>query len=158
MVGIDPYRTTIEDGWIDYNGHLNEAYYLLIFSHATDELIDWMGMHAAFREAEQLSIYTLETHLCYLQEVPRAAGVVVTTRVLDLDDKKVHLFHEMHRQADGVLACTAEMVMASIDMRGPRTAPFPAMAAERLRALLDARRDEPWPGRAGRSVGIRRKS
>ena len=79
------FRETIKPDWIDYNGHLNEAYYLLIFSHATDALIDWIGMEAAYREANGLSIYTLETHIIYALEVKQGEEVEVKTRLLDLD-------------------------------------------------------------------------
>ena len=71
--------------WADYNGHLNDACYLVIFSQATDALLDVIGMDDAFRRREQVSIFTLETHLCYLREVLGGTTVEVESRILDLD-------------------------------------------------------------------------
>jgi len=151
-----PFRATVRPEWIDYNGHLNEAYYVLIFSHATDALIDWIGMDGAFRQASGLTVYTLETHVCYLDEVHAGADVDVATRLLDLDAKRMHLFHQMSRADGGQALCTAEMLMACVDSRGPRTAPFPERTAMRLGELHAAERAQPWPERAGRAIAIRR--
>lgn len=37
------YRTTVKDEWIDYNAHLSEAYYVLVFGFATDAAMDELG-------------------------------------------------------------------------------------------------------------------
>lgn len=150
---LPPFHETVHPDWIDYNGHLNEAYYLLIFSHATDSMIDWMGMDAASREAERRSVYTLETHILYMLEVKVGERVEVRTRLLDLDGKRIHLFHTMIRE-DGEIACMSEMVMACIDMTGPRICAFAEGPAARLDALFERHCKEPWPDKAGRSLGL----
>lgn len=149
------FRERVQADWIDYNGHLNEAFYLLIFSHATDELIDRIGMDAGYREREKRSIYTLETHILYALEVKQGVEVEVRTRLLDLDGKRIHLFHEMVRP-DGGIACVSEMVMACVDMTGPRVCAFAAGPMERLEALFERDRVLPWPEKAGRAVGLRK--
>lgn len=152
-----PYRTDIRPEWIDYNGHLNEAYYVLIFSHATDAIIDWMGMDDAFRRAHQMSIYTLETHICYLAELHLDKNVEVQTRLIDLDTKRMHLFHSLHVVGQDAVCCTGEMLMACIDMRGPKSTPFPQEAQDRLQCLQARDVHLSWPERAGRAVGIKRR-
>ena len=91
------FRERVQADWIDYNGHLNEAFYLLIFSHATDELIDRIGMDAGYREREKRSIYTLETHILYALEVKQGVEVEVRTRLLDLDGKRIRISGYMLR-------------------------------------------------------------
>jgi acyl-CoA thioester hydrolase len=146
------HRARVRPEWLDYNGHLNEAYYLLIFSHATDALLDAIGMGDEARRREGVTIFTLETHLCYLREVGPGETVEVEVRVLGLDAKRAHLFHEMRRAAEP--EATAEMVILHVDARTRRAAPFRPGVLERLETLrgLDAAR--PRPAQAGRTVGL----
>ncbi len=63
------YRAKIEPDWIDYNGHLRDAYYGLVASLAIDDVMDHLGLDAAYRERTHCTLYTVEVHLHYLQEV-----------------------------------------------------------------------------------------
>ncbi len=63
------FRQTVRDDWIDYNGHLSEAYYVLVFGFATDALRDAAGLDAAYRERTGGSLYTVEAHVRCLREV-----------------------------------------------------------------------------------------
>lgn len=163
---LELHRETVQPDWIDYNGHLNEAYYLVIFSHATDAVIDAIGLDDATRRRTGRSIYTLETHISYLEEVGAGAEVRVASQLLDLDEKRFHLFHAMYDCADDRLLAEAECMLLHVDMTGdmtgdttgPRAAPFAPEVAERLQAIFAAHRTLPRPERAGRSVGIRRKA
>ncbi|MFO1035240.1 MAG: thioesterase family protein [Geminicoccaceae bacterium] len=153
---LPPYRTTVQSAWLDYNGHLNEAYYLLIFSYATDTLLDAVELDAASREKHQVSAFTLETHLCYLAEVSEGAEVEVEVQVLGADEKRMHIFSEMRRVSDGAVSATAEMILVNVDMTTRRTAPFRPETRARLDAFAEASRAKPWPERAGRAVrGVR---
>ena len=153
---LNLHRETVQPDWIDYNGHLNEAYYLLIFSHATDAFMDEVGLHDAYRRANSLSVYTLETHIGYLDEVGEGVEVRVATTLLDLDDKRFHLFHAMY-DGDRLLA-EAECMLLHVDMSGPKAAPFAPEIAATLQAIFAAHSKLARPERAGRSIGIRRKT
>ncbi|NDH54336.1 MAG: thioesterase, partial [Betaproteobacteria bacterium] len=63
------YRSAVLPDWVDYNGHLRDAYYLLLFSLATDALMAQLGLDEAGRAATGHSLYTLECHLNFVQEV-----------------------------------------------------------------------------------------
>ena len=60
------YQGTVLPEWIDYNGHMNVAYYVLAFDHATDELFDYIGMDESYRAEQNCSMFTLELHVNYL--------------------------------------------------------------------------------------------
>ncbi len=152
------HRDRVLAEWIDYNGHLNEAYYLLIFSRATDAFMDHIGMDAAMREKTNTSIYTLETHITYLQEVGEGEMVEVETRLLDFDRKRFHLFHTMlHRESRDRLS-TAECMLLNVDMSGPRSAPFGEAVLARLSAVAEAQSGLERPEEAGRSIAIPRRA
>ena len=146
-----PLVQRLRPEWIDYNGHLSEAYYVLVFGFATDALMDRVGLDAAYRERTGCSLYTVEAHVRYLHEVPAGAEVEVRTRVVGPGPerpgtRKARLCHEM--RVGGVLAATEELLALHVDQERGRAVPFPEEVAANLAALA-----EPAPDYAGRAVG-----
>jgi acyl-CoA thioester hydrolase len=154
------HRAVVASEWLDYNGHLNDAYYVVIFSHATDRLIDLIGMDDRWRRANGMTIYTLETHVRYLRGVGAGVEVAVACRLIELDGKRLRLFHGMRRSDDGTLLATAEMLIVSIDARGdprgPRSAPWAPPVRQRLEQLHARDAGEPLPEGAGRAISLER--
>ena len=89
MIALPTFRARIEPEWIDYNGHLRDAYYGLILSFAIDDVMDHLGLDAAYRQRTQCTLYTLELHLHYLHEVKSTDELEVTTSILDADAKRL---------------------------------------------------------------------
>jgi acyl-CoA thioesterase FadM len=87
VAGIPLYQTAILPEWIDYNGHLRDAYYGLIVSHAIDALMDRIGIDAAYRERTGCTLYTVEMHIHYLHEVKQADTAIVAARIPGADSK-----------------------------------------------------------------------
>ncbi len=160
MVGEDGllhlHGDRVRPEWLDYNGHMNETFYLLVFSQATDEFMDHIGMEDATRQRTGTTIYTLETHITYLQEVGRWEPVEIATQLLDLDEKRFHPFHTMHHGENGDRLATTEMMLLNIDSAGPKAAPFLPEVKAKLDAIFAAQKDLPRPKEAGRAIGIRR--
>ncbi len=148
------HRDVVRAEWVDYNGHLRDAFYLLIFSFATDALIDRIGLDDATRRARARSIYTLEAHVNYLQEIRLGTAVRVDARVLAVDAKRIHLYLEMFADGiDGAVSASEQMLM-HVDTRGPKSAPFDADVAARLAEWHALQRDLPAPAWAGRVIGL----
>ncbi|MDH3228559.1 MAG: thioesterase family protein [Alphaproteobacteria bacterium] len=148
------HRATVKPEWLDYNGHMNEAYYVLVFSHATDAFMDFAGQDAAYRARTNTSIYTLETHVMYLQEVSGGEAVRVETQLLGHDEKRYRLFHCMYHADGGDLLATGEHMLVHVDMGGPKSAPFPPELMARLAAIRAAHAGLPLPDQAGRSIAL----
>nr|WKF62087.1 L-carnitine dehydrogenase [Paraburkholderia busanensis] len=152
------YRDTVRAEWVDYNGHLRDAFYMLIFSFATDALIDLIGLPDAVRHARKRSIYTLEAHINYLHEIKEGTPVRVDMRVLAHDAKRLHLYLEMFtgdgedRLAEPVAA--GEQMLLHVDTSGPRAAAFDADIEARVHALVDAQATLPKAQYAGRVIGL----
>ncbi len=89
------HRATVLPEWIDYNGHMRDAYYGVVFSESTDAFMDVIGMDANFRERTSATIYTLESHICYLQEVSLDESLKISAQLLDWDDKRARVFYTM---------------------------------------------------------------
>lgn len=146
----------IEKEWIDYNGHLNMAYYNVIFDRGGDEFLAELGFGPSYAVERKLTIYTAEVHVCYVQELHLDDDVVVTSQLIDFDGKRLHTYDEiLHR--DGWLAATAEVLSLHVDMSGPKVSPFPDDVLPKLEFYKQAHARLPMPARVGRSIGIRKK-
>lgn len=135
MSHVFEYRTTVRPDWIDYNGHMQDAYYGLIFSYAVDGVQDEVGFDAAYRAATGCTIYLLEDHKYFLREVGEGAEVRVEARVLDCDAKRFHLHLQMFEGDD--LVAVAEAMECHV-----RQTPQPHAVAmpDDIRAKLEAAR------------------
>lgn len=152
------HRERVEPDWLDYNGHMNEAYYVLVFSHATDDFMDFVGLDMDYRKRANASIYTLETHVVYLQEVGVGAPLSIETQLVGVDRKRFHLFHSMRHGDSSERLATAEHMLLHVDMSGPKASPFPAEIAARLAEIDAAHCVLPQPEQLGRSIGQLRRS
>ncbi|TDC88236.1 thioesterase [Saccharopolyspora aridisoli] len=132
-------RQQVRPEWVDYNGHLSEAYYVLVFGFATDALMDQIGMDSCYLERTGCSLYTVEAHVRYLREVPPDSEMLITTRVVEVGAKKLRLCHEM--VVDDVLRATTELVALHVDSGQGRTSPFPEGITEALNTRLEAAPD-----------------
>ncbi|WQG59754.1 thioesterase family protein [Pseudomonas sp. RTB3] len=155
MPTLTTYTTPVLADWVDYNGHLRDAFYLLIFSYATDAFMDHLGLDSDNREASGHSLFTLECHLNYLHEVKQGEEVEVRTQVIGHDRKRVHLYHSLHqaRQTTNALAANEQMLL-HVDLAGPRSAPFSEVTLARLMALSAGQKDLPRPALLGRVIGL----
>lgn len=148
------WRGTVAPEWVDYNGHLRDAYYGLIFSFASDAWMDQIGLDAPGRAETGHTIYTLESHQNFLLEVAVDTAVEVHTQVLGADRKRVHLFHTLIRSDLGALLATNELMLCNIDTAGPRSAAFAPSVAARLGPMVQAHGLWPRPPQAGRAIAL----
>lgn len=144
---LSTYSTPVREEWIDYNGHLSEAYYVLVFGFATDAAMEALGLGEDYRAATGCSLYTVEAHVRYVQEVNRDAQLEVRTLVAGSAQKKLHLAHEM--RVDGEIVATEEILGIHVDQTSGRATVLPE--ATRASAVEHT---VPAPAWVGRSVAI----
>jgi acyl-CoA thioester hydrolase len=150
------HRATVLPAWVDYNGHMNEAFYLHVFCQTTDAFLDHIGLDDAARRATRSSAYTLEAHLVYLNEAHEGDHLSVTTQLLRHDAKRAQLYHSMIRESDGALVAANELMLLHVDKSGaPRAAPFRPETLEILAAIAADHAALPAPRYAGRVIGFR---
>ena len=154
MSGVNLFRTGIAPEWIDYNGHLRDAYYSLIFSLATDALMDRVGLDAAYRTRTRCTLYTLEMHIHFLHEVMKSDVVDVSVRILGTDRKRIHAAFDMRcvRYPDPV--ATAEMMLLHVHQGDePKAQAFPPEAIEALAKVATDSAANPAAAGASQSAG-----
>ena len=143
--------------WIDYNGHMNDACYVMVFSKAIDRMMDIVGIDAESREKHQISIYTLQSMIHYLQEVGLGEPLRVEAQILDSDNKKLRVFFTMLHGDSGEEVAAMETLLLHIDMSQHRAAPFLPQNQAIVDEIRRSHSKLPIPKLAGRSIEIRRK-
>ena len=144
----------IDPQWIDYNGHLNMAYYNVMFDRAIDELWLVLGIGPDYKKARNNSTFTAECHVRYLQEIHLGNPVQIAVYLLAADDKRLHTFEELRHASEGWLSATSENMTIHIDMTARKTAPFPPDIRARIEAVANAHRVVPRPGGIGRKISM----
>jgi acyl-CoA thioester hydrolase len=149
------HQTTVKPEWVDYNGHMSESCYLLVFGDNADAFFRVIGIDEDYRAAGH-SLYTVETHLHHRREVSEGERLECTLQLLDHDRRRVHIFHEMTRGETGALLATAEQMLVHVDMAAGRSADMPEQLIQRLDAIAAVQSTLAKPDVVGRTMGIRR--
>lgn len=145
------YDSVIED-WIDYNGHMNVAYYVLVFDRATDATLEKFEIGETYRKKENKSVFVVESHVTYDHEVHKGARLLIKTRLLGVDRKRIHLFHEMYGDDSDVLCATNEIMAVHVDLGLRKTAEMTTRSVEILSQARGASLSQGWPEKAGRQI------
>lgn len=146
------HSTTVQPQWVDYNGHMTESCFLLVFGDSADAFFRFIGIGEDYRAAGY-SLYTVQTHLHHRREAVEGDLLELSLQVLDCDDRRVHVYHEMHRQ-EGPLLAAAEQMLVHVDMGMGRSAPMPPELLAHVQAVLKAHADVPLGKLVGRPLGI----
>lgn len=147
----------IKPEWIDYNDHLNMAYYTVLFDLCADQVFDQFGFGPGYIAAHNHTTFSAEFHVRYLRELKLGDRVRSTYYLLDHDEKRFHSFQELHHE-DGWLAATGEGLTLHVDLSGPRVAPMPPDVLGRIFAMSADHATLPRPDGVGSTIGIKRKS
>jgi acyl-CoA thioester hydrolase len=157
-MGVLIYRTELAPEWIDYNGHLRDAFYGLIVSYASDALMDRLGMDADYRNRTQNTLYTLEMHTHFFHEVKKSDSVFVNVRLLSTDQKRIHAAFDIVRDVDAVVAASSESMLLHVHQgETPASAPFPPEIAGAVAKLAAATASAPEVGPGSRRMELPRR-
>src|SRR5262245_27291970 len=154
MPELKTFETAIRPEWVDYNGHMRDAFYLLLFSYAVDALMDHLGLDSAARQASGNSLFSLEVHLNYLHEVKEGTAVEVATQLLGFGAKRLHIHHSLHRAGEAQALAACEQMLLHVRMDGPKSTPFTGELLRRVEELAQAHRGLPRPEHVGRVIGL----
>ena len=147
---------SVESDWVDYNGHLNMAFYHVLFDRAADEVFSLVGLNRDYVDTRHASYFVAEVHTLYKRELTESDMVRVTAQLIAFDDKRVHYYLEMRHATEGWLAATSENLALHVDMNTRRVAPFPADILANLALMKAAHTRMQLPTSIGRIIGMPR--
>lgn len=147
----------IQPQWIDFNGHLNMAYYVVFFDQAVDELYEVLGLGPNYLKAHNHSTMVAEMHVRYLREIKEKDPLRVRCQLIAYDAKRIHLFEELVHADDGWVSATCETMTLHVTMASKKVAPWPDKIMEALARMTAAHAALPVPESAGRRVAMPEK-
>jgi len=148
------YEAAVIADWVDFNGHMRDGFYMVLFSYGVDGLMDQIGLDAAGRKATGHSIFTLEAHINFLHEVKLDAQVQVYCQVLGHDAKRLHVGLALHIKGNDTVMAYSEQMLLNVVMDGPRASAFALNVAARVQMLATAHRSLPRPPYVGRVIAL----
>lgn len=154
---LELHTEIVRPEWIDHNGHMNVAYYLLAFDEAAGAMSRYLGISHAYRRASGHGTFVGDYHIHYVQEVMAGDPLRFTHRIVDCDEKRFHYWQEMYHAEKGYLAAEAEAITLHIDMSVRKVAPFPPEIHARIEAVREAHRHLPPPANLGRVIKVKRR-
>ncbi len=151
------YSTEIKPEWLDYNNHMNVAYYVLVIELAFEELLLSLGLGEERAKTTGISTMALESHITYDQEVSLGQGVEIRMQLVDHDHKRMHLYLEMSvKGSSGYLASTLEQISMCVNLNERKSASFPDEVMTKIDTLSQQQSHLERPGNIGRKIGIRK--
>jgi acyl-CoA thioester hydrolase len=151
-------RMRVEPAWLDYNGHLNMAYFHVLFDRAVDEGFSIIGLGPDYVQERKASFFAAETHTVYRREIRLEDEVRVTLQLIDFDEKRIHFYMELRHAAEGWVAATSENLALHVDMEKRTVAPFPDDILSNLAVMKAAHSRLTRPANLGRVIGVPQRS
>jgi acyl-CoA thioester hydrolase len=147
---------TVPPEWIDYIGHMMDAYYFVAFTEATEAFLDHLGLGEQYRAGSGCGMYTVESHLCFSKSVRAGAALAYDSQLLGCDDRRLHVFHRMSASPCGDVAATNELMFLHVDIASERVVPMPAGRRRAVSRLAAAHAALAAPAGAGRRIQLSR--
>ena len=148
------YSDTVRAQWVDYNNHMTESSYLTAFGNASDALFRLIGVDGDYH-ARGMSYFTVETHMMNPGEITAGRKFHVTTQLLHVDEKRIHLYHSMIGDEGGLVA-SAEQMLLHVDTNASKACPAEPDVLQKLDSIFKGHAALPRPESAGRSIGVKR--
>lgn len=153
---ITVFESPVLTEWIDYNGHMNDACYVIAFSESVEGFMSKIDLHEAFRSEHSVSIYTLQSMVSYLQEVSEGENLIVRAQLLESDIKKLRLFLTMSHADSGDTLATMETLLLHMDMKNHKAAPFLPHTQSLVNKIQMAHDTLDTPDNAGQAIRLKR--
>lgn len=155
--GLMILETRVANAWVDYNGHMGDFAYGIVFSNAATAYMERLGIDAAYREATAATLYTLDSRIGFFRECHEGEALRVELVVLDADTRRLHILLRL-RDAEGRDLAMCEQVLMHVSRQGgaPHAASLPEKASVMLFADLERHRAVERPAWLDRRIGLKR--
>ncbi len=116
--------TKIINEWTDYNGHMNLAFYILVFDKGAEKILSKFKMGEQSAKTTKKSTMAVESHTTYNNEVKENEEVDVYLSYFNHDKKRLHYKLEMYEKSKNILSATTEVLSLYIDLNVRKVAEF----------------------------------
>lgn len=146
----------VKPEWIDTNGHMNVAYYVLAFDSGVDLLWARAGIDDKYIKTRKCSTFAVEAHITYQQELCVGEPYRVTAQILALDSKRLHQFQRLYNAKSGALSATAEWLNLHVNLESRRVCPWPDDILSAFTAIAEEQSTTMIAPETGRQIKIKK--
>jgi len=156
ICGVRITDGVVKPEWIDYNGHMNVAYYLLAFDLSGDELWHEFGITDEYVRITNKSTFAVECHITYQRELKEGEFYCITSQVLAYDEKRIHFFQRMYHAEERYLAATVEWMNLHVDLGSRRVTQWPEHILTLIEEWVRQQKKGDYPGEAGKRMRVQK--
>ena len=143
--------------WLDYNGHMNVAYYTLAFDKSLDIFLeDLLGIGESHAYENNQGPFVVQAHYHYLNEMRLNEKFHVRLFVVDCDKNKMHLCMEIYSLFQEKVIAVVEQVLINVNLKLRKSEPYPPWAFEKLIKLKNTHKNASLPSAFGKSIGLKK--
>ena len=143
--------------WLDYNGHMNVAYYTLAFDKSLDIFLeDLLGIGESHAYKNNQGPFVVQAHYHYLNEMRLNEKFHVRLFVVDCDKNKMHLCMEIYSLFQEKVIAVVEQVLLNVNLKLRKSEPYPPWAFKRLIKLKNTHKNASLPSAFGKSIGLKK--
>jgi acyl-CoA thioester hydrolase len=154
---LELLRLRVRAEWLDYNNHMNAGFYAVAYNLAMEKFWHQVALGENQVKSGRKAPFVLECHMTYQNELKIGEPLLITAQLLDVDEKKVHVFLRMLHEEKGFLASTYEQITVCVDLETRRSTLMPEVSLEKLEQLRQAQQDLPRPPETGSSVAMHKR-
>ena len=156
LTGASIAKGTVKPEWIDVNGHMNVAWYVLIFDLAVDDLWAEFGITDEYIKETNGSTFAVDCHITYQNELLENDPYIVTSQILAYDEKRIHHFQRLYHADTRVLAATAEWMNLYIDLESRKVSLWPDLILANLALITNRQTTLSMPVEVGKTMGVKK--
>ena len=134
--------TKIINEWTDYNGHMNLAFYILVFDKGAEKILSKFKMGEQSAKTTKKSTMAVESHTTYNNEVKEGDEVEIVLTFFDHDKKRLHFRLEMYENKTNKLSATIEMISLYINLNERKVAEFESEKIEIMQNYIKENKDK----------------
>lgn len=149
---VTSFRCRVEESWIDFNDHMNAMYYGIIVYRGQAEFSAMIGMGEDYVDRTGLGKVVVQSSLSYEREVRRGDELEIRSWLLGVDDKRIHVLHEVFSLDTGRRVAVGEQLDLHFDLTSRRSAPMPAVQRRYLTEFSRIQAEAGLPDGIGRIV------
>ena len=142
--------------WIDVNGHMNVAYYVLAFDLGVDALWEDLGITNEYVKNSYGSTFAVGSHVTYQRELLEGDPYIVTAQMLAYDGKRIHQFQRLYHAEKKFLAATGEWMNLHVDLETRRVSPWPESILVKLAEYSKMQVGQSYPEEAGKQMQVQK--
>ena len=150
-----PSRKVLKS-WIDYNGHMNVAYYTMAIDNSIDHFLEEiLGIGETHAKTNDQGPFVVQANFSYLNEMVYKQQFFVQCSLINYDKKKMHLFLEIISSDNYKIMAFSEQLLLNVNLKKRKTENYPEWALKRLTQLKKDHKDIQFPKNIGLSIKVK---